>query len=133
MATAATKRLRAESKRPMAHTTDRALLFFLGFVEWGDLGILTIYRNRKGKMVAFSKTWPDKPASPLQVIQRQRMSDAAIAWQALTPGDRREWETASIKAGLCATGYNIFVHWQMLGDDSFIKTLERQTGTTLRP
>jgi len=117
----------------MAHTTDRALLFFLGFVEWGDLGILTIYRNRKGKMVAFSKTWPDKPASPLQVIQRQRMSDAAIAWQALSPADRQEWETASLKASLCATGYNVFVHWQMLGDDSFIETLQRQTGTSLLP
>ncbi len=115
----------------MAHQLPIALFSIFGFVIWGDFGPLTLYRDKQGKIVAFEKTWPDKPASPLQTIQRQRFADAAAAWQSLTFTARGQWETASRRASLCMHGYDLFVHWHLSADDQAIKTLERQTGTTL--
>ena len=109
------------------------LLTLVGLVAWGDAGDLTVYRSKQKRMVVFSKTWPDKPASPDQQWQRDRLSDAAIAWQALTPAARAQWELASQRASLCMNGYHLFIHWQLMADTKAIETLERQTNTTLLP
>jgi len=117
----------------MAHQTPSHLFTVLGFVIWGDLGALTIYRNKRGLVVWFKKTWPDKPPSPAQTIQRQKIIDAAAAWQSLSADSRVQWERASRRASLCATGYDIFVSWKLTGDDAAITTLQRQTDTVLLP
>ena len=117
----------------MAKTPDHNLFSYLGFVIWGDLGPLTLYRNRKGKVVVFQKTWPDKPPSEKQLVQRARITAAAAAWWELTTAARAQWEIASRRACLCMHGYDLFVHWHMLADDETIQTLERQTKTTLLP
>lgn len=103
----------------------------LGFVIWGDLGPVTIYRDKQGKVVFFAKTWPHKPPSPAQVLQRQKFTDAAAAWQSLTPTQRGAWDQATHRASLCMHGYDLFVHWSLTGDDDAIRTLENQTRTTL--
>lgn len=117
----------------MVRQTKTHLFSWLGFVAWGDLGPTTIYRNKKGKMVAFSKTWPEKPPSPDQVVNRQKFIDAAIAWQALTPAKRAQWHLAARRASLCMHGYDLYVSWHTTGNDSDIDTLERQTNTDLIP
>lgn len=117
----------------MAKQPAHSLYSIFGFVIWGDLGPITIYRNHKGKIVWFAKTWPHKPPSPKQTIQRQKMSAAAAAWQLLAPVARRQWEKASSRASLCLTGYNLFCHWTLTNDNAAIATLEHQTGTTLLP
>jgi len=117
----------------MAHTPTRSLFTFFGFVIWGDIADLTAYRNRKGKFVLFAKTWPHKPPSPAQLAQRQRITNAAAGWRALSPATRQQWHLAARRASLCAHGYHVFVHWHLTGDDLAIQTLERQTGTELLP
>lgn len=116
------------AKQPLTN-----LYSVFGFLIWGDLGPVTMYRNKKGRIVAFSKTWPKKPASPEQQIQRQRFTDAAAAWRALTAAARQQWELATRRASLCMHGYDLFVHWHTSQDDEAIQTLQRQTGTTLLP
>lgn len=117
----------------MAKQPLRALFSIFGFVIWGDFGPLTMYRNKKARVVAFAKTWPHKPASPAQVIQRAKMSEAAAAWQTLTPAEQYQWNLATRRASLCCHGFDLFTHWHMTGDTTAIRTLERQTRTTLLP
>ena len=115
----------------MAHQPARALYSVLGWVVWGDLGPVTLYRDHQGKIVSYAKTWPADPASDAQLAQRARYTAAAAAWQALTPPQRRQWELATRRGSLCLGGYALYVHWSTTHDDKAIHTLERQTHTTL--
>jgi len=117
----------------MPHTRFDHLVPFIGFIAWGDVYEVTVYRNKRGKMVWFPKTYPDKPASPAQLVQRQRMTDAAAAWQALSAALRAQWHLAARRASLVMHGYDLFIHWKLTGDDSAIATLDRQTRTPLFP
>jgi len=117
----------------MAHQPKRSLLSLLGLVYWGDLGELTIYKDKQGKIVAFRKTWPSGPATPAQQIQRDRFRSAAIAWQALELEQRSQWELATRRTSLCMHGYDLFLHHQLIGDDEAIRAIERQSNTTLLP
>jgi len=107
------------------------LLNFLGFVVWGDLGELTIYKSKRKKMVVLFKTYPHKPPSELQLERRATWSTAATAWNDLTPTQRQQWDLAARRASLCMHGFNLWMHWQITGDQTAIETLERQTHTTL--
>jgi len=117
----------------MPHQPRNALFSIFGFVVWGDFGPTTIYRNKQAKIVFFNKTWPHKPPSPAQTTQRQRMTDAATAWQQLAPSTHQQWETATRRASLCMHGYDLFVHWHLTQDHDAIHTLENQTRTQLLP
>lgn len=117
----------------MAHQSIDHLFCALGFVIWGDLGHLTIYRNKQGSVTFFEKTWPHKPPSPAQTIQRAKFIEAAQAWQELTPPQHSQWDLATKRASLCCHGYNLFIHWYTSGDSAAIRTLEHQTNTTLLP
>jgi len=113
------------------HQPPQNLLAWIGFVTWGDLHDVTIYRNKKGKVVMFSKTWPKKPPSPEQIEWRTKYTNAAALWRALPPTARHQWHLATRRASLTMTGYNLFVHYVITHDEKAIRTLERQTGTTL--
>lgn len=117
----------------MAHQPAENLLSLLGMLAWGDLGPLTLYKNKQGKLVAFLKTWPTGPASPEQQIHRDRFRNAAIAWQALNDAQRQQWELATLRASLHLHGYDLWVHWQIVHDDEAIQALQRQTSTQLIP
>jgi len=117
----------------MAHQIPQRLLTCLGFLKWGDIGPLTFYKNKRGKLVAFNKTWPTGPPSPGQKILRDQFRAAAAAWKALAPGKRLQWELASQRASLAMAGYALFVHHQLVHDDHAIQAVERQTFTHLLP
>ena len=117
----------------MAHQPAKNLLTVLGLVQWGDIGPLTLYKNKQKKLVAFIKTWPKGPASPKQKLYRDRFRAAAIAWKALTPAKRHQWELASQRASLAMCGYALYVHHQTMKDDEAIKAVQRQTSTNLIP
>lgn len=106
---------------------------YVGIVAWGDIGPITMYRSQRGKIIWFSKTWPDKPASLLQQAQRDRMAIAADLWQLLTQERKAQWELATKRASLCMNGYQLWQHWRLTQDESAIRTLERQTNTILLP
>lgn len=115
----------------MAHQVPRSLLTVLGFLKWGDIGPLTLYKNKQGKLVAFAKTWPTKPASPAQQILRDLFRAAALAWNDLHPDVRAQWELATKRASLCMHGYDLWVSHFVKPDLPAIQTLEHQTNTTL--
>ena len=117
----------------MASQPPDKLYSLFGFVIWGDFGPLTMYHRADGRLVVMLKTWPDKPPSPAQLTQRAVFAAAATTWNALSTAQRLQWSTAAARASLCATGYNLWVHWQITGDQAAIATIERQTRTTLLP
>jgi hypothetical protein len=117
----------------MPHTTLERLYGLLGFIIWGDLNEVTIYRDKQGKMVWFKKTYPDKPASQAQLDNRARMTGYAADWQALSAATRAQWELATKRANLTMHGYDLFIHWKFTADDPAIRQIERQTNTALLP
>lgn len=117
----------------MVHLAPSHLWSALGIVIWGDLAAWTLYRDKQGKLVAFPKTYPHKAPSADQLAQRAKLTAAAAAWRALTPTQRAQWELATRRASLCCHGYNLWVHWQLSADEPAIRTLERQSRTSLLP
>jgi len=115
----------------MAKQNTRTIYSMLGLVIWGDIADLTLYRAHDGRFVIFSKTWPDKPPSPLQITQRKRLAVAAYDWKRLSGDHRDQWNAAARRASLAMTGYNLFVHFSLTPDPTCKATLERQTRTTL--
>jgi len=109
------------------------LFNYFGTIIWGDLGPVTIYRSKRGKLVSFAKTWPKEGPTPEQLEYRQKFIDAAAAWQALNKEQREQWELASLRASLTMTGYNLWVHYQIAADIDAIRTIQRQTQTDLVP
>lgn len=117
----------------MAFQPKERLMSYLGLIAWGDIGELTVYKSRQKRVIILTKTWPKKPPSEGQLTQRAKISAGALAWQALTPAGRAQWELATKRASLCMNGYHLFQHWQLTGDTKAMETLERQTRTELLP
>lgn len=117
----------------MPHSTLENLYSLLGFIVWGDLAEVTIYRDKQGKTIWFPKTYPDKPPSQAQLDQRQVFRDAATEWSYRDASQKKDWHDAARKSSLCMHGYDLFVFWQTTGDEETIRTIERQTGITLLP
>lgn len=97
----------------------------------GDVDGLTIYTDRFGRKVAFPKAPPEKPPSDLQTHQRNRFRDAQVAWNALTPGQKKQLEDAAEKGSLVMTGQNLYISVALRNDSTALATLARQTDTTL--
>lgn len=121
------------SSDTMPQQLSKNLVSLFGTVLWGDIGPLTLYRNKNNKLITFMKTWPKEPPSDEQLEWRQKFRTAAAAWQALSTSSRSAWDGAARRAGLCMSGYNLFVHWQIKQDTKAIQTIERQTGISLLP
>lgn len=117
----------------MAHHPKQHLFSYFGTVTWGDFADLTMYRRYDGRLVLFPKTWPDKPPTQKQLDDRAAFSAAVAAWHALTPAEQEQWTLAARRGSLCMSGYNLFLHWQLTPDEPALRTLERQTQTSLLP
>lgn len=100
---------------------------------WGDFGPMTMYRSQRGKIVAFAKTWPLKPASPKQAALRQRFKDASKAWTEQTEETQAQWHLACARLSLPLHGYDLWMHWKMQLDDTYVRTIQRQSHTNLIP
>lgn len=97
----------------------------------GDLGDLTLYTTKRGLIVAFPRTSPDKPPSAAQVLQRNRFRAAVLSWQASTPTDRSNYEAVTQRLKLPLTGQNLWLHFAFTHDDAARNTLQRQSGLNL--
>jgi len=106
-------------------------LSLMGLVIYGDLGPLTMYKSGRGKIVTFLKTWPDRPASYYQVLDRGRFAAAAYSWTQLPTDEKADWNLAARRASLCMTGFNLYMYCWLAPDNSSIRTIARQTHTTL--
>lgn len=123
----------AAQKDPTMAIKLKNLLSILGLVTWGDIGPLTCYRNKRGALVFYAKAPPTSPASPAQLIYRNRWRAAATAWNALAEDVRGRWELASKRANLSITGYNLWVYYHTTGDAAAIETIEGITRLDLLP
>ena len=108
-------------------------LSLLGLRPTGDLGPLTCYTSKRGRTVWFQKSPPLKPPSPRQISQRNKLRLNAELWRSLDQDQRDQWSLAEKRGSLVITGYNLFVWWSLGGDPNVIKTIERQTDSTLIP
>lgn len=107
-------------------TTDR-FMSLLGFVASGDLGPLTCYRSKTGRIVQFAKTWPKHTPTLAQLTGRARMSFGAEQWRHFTPYQKLAWKTAARTANLCMTGYGLWIGWWFRPDYARYYAIERQT------
>jgi len=114
-------------------TIDMRWIKYLGWNSQGDLGPLTMYTNKRRKLVWYAKMPPLNPPSVLQVQQRARFANAADAWADLGADGRHAWNQIAIKARLRIHGYNLFSYWYLKGDNGAIHTLERQTQIQVLP
>lgn len=102
-----------------------------GFVVSGDIGGYTAYTDRYGRKVIYPKAPPEKPPSPLQVVQRERFTTAQLEYMNLSVQEKLDWETLTQRASLCMTGQNLFIHVAMRGTYDTLDTLERQFNTSV--
>lgn len=103
----------------------------LGLRPTGDLGALTYWTTKRGRVVAILKAPPLNPPSIMQQHMRDQYRLIATQWRALHPNTRAAWLRAAKKARLYVTGYNLFVWYQRTHDRAAIQTIERQTKETL--
>jgi len=102
-----------------------------GLFYAGDIGDITIYRSKRGKVVAFAKTWPVKEATPRQYFQRLRFRAAMQTWQSMHPSDQEDYERVVQKLSLCLTGMNLWIKFCLKPDPALFQTLQRQAGVIL--
>lgn len=105
----------------------------LGFQIAGDLGGLTFYINKRGKLVAFPRVKPCKPPSELQLIQRHRFALAQHSWSELTTSQKEAYELATNRLSICMTGANLWIHFCLSGKKAVWDTVQQQSGIVLAP
>lgn len=103
----------------------------LGIVISGDIGDVTIYRNKNGKVVPFPKDMHQEATSPLRAWSRNRFRVAQANWAALTDDQKADLEAACRSLSLPLTGQNLYISVQLRNRQSHYKTIERQSGITL--
>jgi len=109
------------------------LLTMLGFAVGGDLGDLTMYTRKNGRLVWFPRTVPKKPASVAQCYARARMTFHAMVWRATLPWKKALWKQATDKLSLAMHGYDLWQHYAWKADIDFLNTILIQTGIDLWP
>jgi len=112
---------------PPAETPYR-FMSLLGFASSGDLGPLTCYRSHLGKIVVFSKTWPQKPPTLAQLTGRSRMYFGAEQWRNFSDYQKDRWRQTVDQSSLCMTGYNLWICWWMKPDYNAYVAIMQQTG-----
>lgn len=93
----------------------------------GDLGDITLYQTKRGKIVAFPRIKPDKPASPAQKTQRYRFAQAMASWHNLTSAERAAYDLATHRLSICMTGLNLWIHFSLKWDAGVFATVESQS------
>lgn len=117
----------------MVKQHEKDFFHLFGFIVWGDFDGVTMYRNRKGKMVAFAKTWPEHLPRPAIIAQKAKFKAASQDWVALSAEAKRNWEAVTKRLSLTMTGYNLFMHYKLQPDLAALATLEHQSGISLLP
>lgn len=103
----------------------------LGFAANGDIGDVTMYTNRHGKIVIYPKSPPKKPPSPMQVQQRAKFRAAQAGYRALVPSAKAAWELAVKGMHLDMTGQNAFISLSINPDHDAFKRLNAKAGGVL--
>ena len=108
-------------------------LNFLGLQVQGDIDGITCYRSSRGALIWFPRAPPKKPASPLQIWQREKWRGILDDWLELPAATRANWMLITERATLSLHGLNLYIWWRCSEDDSIIETLQRHTGINVLP
>lgn len=98
---------------------------FLGYLTNGDAGPYTFYRNKRGQLVFFPKTWPKDPATYHQKLNRDKWRHAAVRWRALGHDVRRDWKLLASRCHLTISGYNLFIFYITGNGTRVVETCQR--------
>lgn len=104
----------------------------LGWQTQGDLGPVTTYTSRRGKLIVYDKAPPLSPPTQAQITQRQRWTAAAKAWSRLSAQEQANWEAASKSAGASITGFNVWIYTVTTQDPAPARTIARQSRIPLQ-
>lgn len=102
---------------------NRNAVLLLGWNQQGDLGPITTYTSKTGKLVVFPRSPPLNPPTPEQTAMRQRFKLIAALWRMMTHEQKQKWRTAAEKHRLRMTGYGLFVALQCKPDPQFARYL----------
>ena len=115
----------------MAFQPQPKLFSLMGWNATGDLGGLTFYTNKRGKLVFFDKAPPTTPPNYWQLRNQANFKLAAMMWKTFPPAIKATWERATKCLSLRITGYNLWTYYVTSGDVAAIQTIERQSGEKL--
>lgn len=104
----------------------KELVRMLGMNQQGDLGPLTTYTNKNGKLVVFPRAPPLNPPTPEQKALRQKFASVALLWHAMPRRKKDEWLQLARSARLRMTGYGLFTWWVITHDNTTLETIRRQ-------
>jgi hypothetical protein len=103
-------------------------LSLLGLVAYGDIGGITCYRNKRGRIVQFAKTFPKTVPTLAQLTGRARMSFAAEQWRHFSAANKEPWKAVVRINGLRMTGYNLWIRWYFRPYPETFKSDQRHAG-----
>ncbi len=103
----------------------------IGLAVSGDVGDVTIYRNKNQKVVVFPKDMRQDKQSARRLEQQSRFRIAQSNWSALTNQEKQDLEKMSKILYLPATGQNVYISVQLRNDVEGYETLSRQSGVDL--
>lgn len=106
-------------------------LSLLGLHIGGDLGPVTIYQTKRGKVVAYPIAKPKSKPTAAQNLQRYRFMRAVHTWQDLTDDQQQAYEDTTNVLSLCATGMNIWISLCLTHDIPAWLALKRQANLPL--
>lgn len=115
----------------MAAQPPERLFKWLGLNIQGDLGPLTMYTSRRGKLVVYGKAPPLTPPTQRQTTCRNKFRLVASLWRLMTKVQKTRWNEVEKRAHLGVTGYDLFTYYTLTHDRACIRTLEGQTGIKL--
>src|SRR5216684_5549072 len=93
------------------------LLTVIGVYVAGDLGDLTVYTNKNGRIIWFPRSPPTKPPTEKQIAQRNRFKRARQNYDELSESDKESWEELCRLNHLDLTGQNAYLSLSLLPDD----------------
>ena len=115
----------------MPHSGKRVQFKLPGLRVQGDIGPLTCYTDRYGRLVSYLKAPPRTPLTPNQILQHEKLVNAGVAWRGLTANQRRLWHQAAWLANLAISGWNLYTLCFLRSDWSYVRTIERKVGFEL--
>lgn len=116
----------------MAQTTLKRLLSYVALRAEGDVGPFTCYHSHRRRLVVYQARPRAKPPTPWQQSQLDRLRIAALGWWLIGESIRHQYRLAARRGRLRMSGYALWIASQLKPRPEALRTLERQTNTSLK-